>query len=194
MFTPSSVMLIAVRGRPLTIAFRLPFGADTPGSRFTKSIALRVVSGIFVIWFVLTVVEIADDCVCTTSELDDTVTCSVIVPTSSTAFTCAPAPDVRTTSSMITDLKPCRAIVTVYSPTARPGREKIPSAFETVVDTTPVALCFAVTSAPGITPPDESTTVPDNVLVPWANAVAAPRPTSATMRNTSRNGGHLRFI
>ena len=71
MLTPSSVMLIVPRGRPLIVASRLPAGVDTPGSRFTKSIALRVVSGSFVIWFVLIVVETVEDCVWTISDVDD---------------------------------------------------------------------------------------------------------------------------
>jgi hypothetical protein len=57
-------------------------GVETPGSRLTKSIALRVVSGSFVIWLVLTVVETPDDCVWTISDDEDTVTCSERPPTS----------------------------------------------------------------------------------------------------------------
>ena len=49
MFTPSSVMLMALWGRPLIVESRLPPGVDTPGMNTTKSIALRLVSGSFVI-------------------------------------------------------------------------------------------------------------------------------------------------
>ena len=44
-FTPSSVMLIVPRGRPLIVAWRLPAGVETPGRKLTKSIALLLVSG-----------------------------------------------------------------------------------------------------------------------------------------------------
>ncbi len=49
----------------------------TPGRNVTKSIALRLVSGSLMIWFVLIVVEIVVDCVCTISDADETTTCSV---------------------------------------------------------------------------------------------------------------------
>jgi hypothetical protein len=49
MFTPSSVMLMAPRGRPLIWDCRLPPGVATPGRNVTKSIALRLVSGSFTI-------------------------------------------------------------------------------------------------------------------------------------------------
>ena len=68
MLTPSSVMLIVPCGRPLIVESRLPPGVDTPGRKLTKSIALRLVSGSFVIWLVLIVVETVDDCVCTISD------------------------------------------------------------------------------------------------------------------------------
>ena len=63
MLMPSSVMLITPCGRPLIVALRLPPGVETPGMKFTKSIALREVSGSFVIWLVLIVDEIVVDCV-----------------------------------------------------------------------------------------------------------------------------------
>ena len=72
-------------GRPLIVASRLPPGVDTPARRFTKSIALRLVSGSLMIWLVLIVVETVDDCVWMISDDDETVTCSVMPPTSSTA-------------------------------------------------------------------------------------------------------------
>ena len=106
MLTPSSVMLIVPRGRPLMVASRLPAGVDTPGSRLTKSIALRDVIGSLVIWFVLIVVDTVDDCVCTISDDDETVTCSVTPPTSIVALTLAPAPDVSTTLLTTTVLNP----------------------------------------------------------------------------------------
>ena len=79
----------------------------------TKSIALRLVIGSCVIWLVLTVVEIVGACVCTISDDETTVTCSVTPPTSSTARTLAPAPEVRTTSLTMNVLKPERETVTV---------------------------------------------------------------------------------
>src|SRR5262249_39809947 len=55
------------------------------------------------------------------------------------------------------------------------------SVFETALLVTPVALCFATTSAPGTTPPLASTTTPDNVDVvpPW------PKLGSASARKTT---------
>jgi hypothetical protein len=50
-------------------------------------------------------------------------------------------------------------------PIGRLGIEKSPSLFVTAAVTTPVALCFALTSAPGIIAPDASTTVPASVCV-----------------------------
>ena len=96
--TPSSVMLMVPRGRPLMTDCRLPFDVATPGMNGTKSIALRLVSGSFVIWFVLIVVVTVEFCVCTISDADDTSTCSSSVPTCRTARMLAPVPDVSTTS------------------------------------------------------------------------------------------------
>lgn len=100
------------RGRPLIVASRLPDGVETPGRKFTKSMALRVVTGSFMICVVLIVDDTVDDCVCTISDDDVTVTCSVNPPTSSTALTLAPAPDVTTTSLTTTVLNPCSDTVT----------------------------------------------------------------------------------
>ena len=78
MFTPSSVMLIdALRQAVDRRLSRLPPGVVTPGRNVTKSSALRLVSGSLVIWLVLIVVEIVDDCVWMISDDDDTTTCSV---------------------------------------------------------------------------------------------------------------------
>ena len=85
-------------GRPLIVAPRLPPGVETPGRKLTKSMALRLVSGSFVIAFVLTVDEIVVDCVCMISEVEATVIVSVMPPTSSFAFTDAPCAAVITTS------------------------------------------------------------------------------------------------
>src|SRR5258705_301863 len=45
------------------------------------------------------------------------------------------------------------------------GNEKRPPAFVTALVVTPVALCFATTSAPGMTPPLVSTTTPASTEV-----------------------------
>ncbi len=71
-----------------------------------------------------------------------------------------------------------------------PGSENCPSVFETALETTPVPACFAATSAPGITAPDPSTTVPEMVWV-WANAEDAK---TAANRTRSPNRNTLRFI
>ena len=112
-FTPSSVMLIVPRGRPLIVELRLPPAVATPGSIGTKSIALRLVSGSFVIWFVSMVVVIVALCVCTIADDDTTLIDSSTAPSCSTARTLAPVPDVRTTPSATKVLKPCSVTVTV---------------------------------------------------------------------------------
>ena len=45
MLTPSSVMLMVLCGRPLTIESRVPPAVVTPGRNTTKSAALRLESG-----------------------------------------------------------------------------------------------------------------------------------------------------
>jgi len=57
-------------------------------------------------------------------------------------------------------------------PIGRLGTENRPSLLVTAFDTTPVALCLAATSAPGMMAPVVSTTVPDSACddPPWANA------------------------
>src|SRR5688572_8884848 len=113
MFTPSSVMLIMPRGRPLIVASRLPAGVDTPGRKLTKSIALREVSGSLVICVLVTVDDTVGDCVCTISDDDVTVTCSLNVPTSRVARTFAGAADVTTTSLITTVRNPVSDTVIV---------------------------------------------------------------------------------
>jgi hypothetical protein len=115
------------------------------------------------------VVEIVEFCVWTISDWDDTVTVSSRPPTSSVARTFAPAPEVSTTLLMTEVLNPCNETVTVYRPMLRAGNEKAPSEFVTAETVVPVALCLAVTSAPGMTAPLPSTTIPASVDVvpPW---------------------------
>ncbi len=165
MFTPSSVMLIMPRGRPLIVASRLPAGVDTPGRKLTKSIALRDVNGSFVICVLVTVDDTVGDVVCTISDDDVTVTCSVSPPTSRVARTLAGEPAVTTTLLTTTVLNPCSATVTVYEPDTMLGNENDPS--ELVMDScaTPVALCLMATFAPGTTPPVLSVTMPEMVEV-----------------------------
>ncbi len=66
-------------------------------------------------------------------------------------------------------------------PTASAGIANVPCSPLTVVNTAPVASCFAVTVAPGMAPPCESNTVPeiDDVAPPWAAADVA-RPAART--------------
>jgi hypothetical protein len=144
-------------------AWRLPFAVVTPGSMFTKSMALREVSGSCTICFVLIVWEIVVDCVCTISDDEETVTCSETPPTSIVAFTLAGDEDVSTTLLITTVLKPWIVTVTVYAPIGSEGSENTPSALVTALLTMPVPVCLAATSAPGITAPDASTTVPERV-------------------------------
>ena len=112
-FTPSSVMLMVPRGSPLMVAWRLPPGVDTPGRKLTKSMALRLVRGSFVIWVVFNVVETVEDCVWMISDVDETVTCWLRPPSSSDTFTLAGAPAVRTTLLATKVLKPSSLTVTL---------------------------------------------------------------------------------
>ena len=61
--TPSTVMLIELCGRPLTVESRLPPGVLTPGRIVTKSSALRLPIGSLRIWFASMVDVTAGDCV-----------------------------------------------------------------------------------------------------------------------------------
>ena len=91
-----------------------------------------------------------------------TVSCSW--PTSSVIFLTEDAtPSVTLTSGNWIVLNPIRETVTVYCPGARAGIRKLPVASVIDCETAPVALCFAVTSTPGITAPDVSATVPDRL-------------------------------
>src|SRR5918993_3141116 len=77
-----------------------------------------------------------------------------------------------------------------------PGSENCPSEFDTVLETIPVPACLAATSAPGITAPDPSTTVPEIVWVdePWAKA-NVPSPQKNAVSKTNRpTRNKLRFI
>jgi hypothetical protein len=63
---------------------------------------------------------------------------------------------------------------------------KPPSLAETVLNSAPVPLFLILMSAPGITPPDESTTVPDSDVkkLPCARATcAAPRVRRRAVKN-----------
>ena len=103
------------------------------------------------------------------ADCEETVIVSSSVPTSSTARTLAPAPDVRTTLLVTYCLKPCSDTVTVYVPVFSAGNENTPSVLLTASLLIPVALCLAVTFAPGMTAPLLSTTIPLSVDVvpPW---------------------------
>ncbi len=78
----------------------------------------------------------------------------------------------------------------------RLGIAKAPSGFETALVTTPVPVCWAATSAPGMTAPEESTTVPDSVCVvePWAYAAALIAQNNAASRIDGPTRNTLRFI
>ena len=163
------------RGRPLIVASRLPAGVDTPGRKLTKSIALRDVNGSFVICVLVTVDDTVGDVVCTISDDDVTVTCSVSPPTSRVARTLAGEPAVMTTLLTTTVLNPCRDTVTVYEPEFMFGNENDPSALVMDSCDTPVALCLIDTFAPGTMPPVSSVTLPEMVEVtpPCPNAEVA---------------------
>ena len=75
--------------------------------------ALRLVRGSFVIWFVFNVVETVEDCVWMISDVEDTVTCSLSPPNSRVTFTLAGAPEVMTTLLATKVLNPSSLTVTV---------------------------------------------------------------------------------
>ena len=179
-------MLSELWGRPFTIESRLPPGVCTPGRNVTKSRVLRLATGRLAIWFVPMVDAAADDCVWITSVAPSTTTVSVRPPTSSTARTVPGAPAVTTTSLSTAVLNPWRETLTVYLPAMRLGIVKVPLAAVIAVDVPAVASLVAVTEAPGITPPPESTTVPemDEFEVPWANAGALTSAMASTISRT----------
>src|SRR6266487_825945 len=90
-------------------------------------------------------------CTCTVSSTAPSDNSTLITGAS---LTCSTRP-VRTC-----DLKPGRFTSSRYGPTGRLGSVYEPFASVTVVRFKPVAVCVAVTSAPGSTPPLESFTMP----------------------------------
>ena len=103
--------------------------------------------------------------VCTISDDDVTVTCSVSPPTSRVARTLAGEPAVTTTLLTTTVLNPCSDTVRVYEPEFMLGNENDPSALVMDSCATPVALCLIDTFAPGTMPPVLSVTMPEMVEV-----------------------------
>jgi hypothetical protein len=188
-FTPSSVMLTAARGRPLTVELRFVDAVSTPGSIVTALIASRLTSGRFEIWFASIVVAITDDCVWTIAAPAVTVTTSSTPPTSSVALTVDCVETFSTTFGMTLFLNPSKVVVTAYVPGGSDGSRKNPFSSLTVWNSTPVALFFARISAPGMTPPEESTTVPDKVavLAPCAYAGVAMHATATNSQDAVRN-------
>jgi hypothetical protein len=67
--------------------------------------------------------------------------------------------------------------------------ENVPFSAVIVLFSAPVPLFLIFTSAPGMTPPDESTTVPDNDVrkLPCANALVAAR---ATRNKRGKDGSN----
>src|ERR1051326_941771 len=176
MFMPSSVMLIALFGRPLTVELRAVPDVLKPGSEVSESSAFRLVSGRLVICAAVRFVAIDGGCVGTTSALSPvTVTFSSSAPTDSTTFTVAGIAAFSVTSLSVAVLNPMSDTVTEYVPPGSEGTVKPPSLADTVLNSAPVPVFLIFTSAPGMTPPDESTTVPDSEVkkLPWARAGAA---------------------
>ena len=114
MLMPSSVMLIELRGRPLTDELRAVPEVLKPGSDVSESSALRLLSGRLVICVPVRLVAIAGDCVCTTSALSPTtVTFSSRAPTWSATFTVAGTAALSVTEFSIAVLNPISVTVTV---------------------------------------------------------------------------------
>jgi len=111
---PSSVMLIALFGRPLTVELRAVPDVLKPGRPVSESSAFRLVSGRLAIATPVRLVAIAGDCVCTTlADSPTTVTFSSRVPTDSVTFTCAGTDALSVTEFNTAVLNPIRETVTV---------------------------------------------------------------------------------
>ena len=115
-----------------------------------------------------------------------TVTFSSSAPTSSVIFTVAGTAAFSVTELRTTVLKPISATVTEYTPPGNEGTVKPPSVPLTTSTSAPVPLFLTLTLAPGMTRPDESTTVPDSDVkkLPCARASEPPaaRVSAQTMR------------
>ena len=194
MFMPSSVMLMALLGRPLTVELRAVPEVLKPGREVSESSALRLVSGRLVICAAVRFVAIDGVCVCTTSALSPvTVTFSSRVPTDNTTFTDAGIAAFSVTSLRVAVLNPISDTVTEYVPPGSEGTVKPPSLADTALNSAPVPVFLTLTSAPGMTPPDESTTVPDSEVkkLPWACA----RPAAQTIKTRgARNRNTMDLI
>src|SRR5438876_2665111 len=174
MFMPSSVMLIALFGSPLTVELRAVPEVLKPASDVNESSALRLLSGRLTICKAVRLVAIDGVCVWTTSALSPvTVTFSSSVPTASVTLTLAGIAAFKVTSFNTAVLNPMSATVTEYVPPGSDGIVKPPSLADTVLNSAPVPLFFTLTSAPGMTPPDESTTVPESDVKKLPCACAA---------------------
>src|SRR6266516_384975 len=134
MLMPSSVMLIELRGRPLTEELRAVPDVLNPGSDVSESSALRLVSGRLVICVPVRLVAIDGDCVCTTSALSPTtVTFSSTAPTESVTLTFPGTAACRVTELRTAVLKPISDTVTEYVPPVSDGMVNPPSLPDTAV-------------------------------------------------------------
>src|SRR5258707_8877225 len=162
MFIPSSVMLIALLGRPLTVELRAVPEVLKPTRPVSESSALRLVSGKLAIAWPLRLVEIAGDCVwMTVAESPTTVTFSSSVPTASVTFTLAGTAAFTVTEFSVAVLNPISHTMTEDEPPGIDGTVNPPSPFDTTSYSWPGPLFFTFTFAPGMTPPDGLTTVPE---------------------------------
>src|SRR5262245_45307999 len=188
---PSSVMLIELRGKPLTLELRAVPDVLKPGSDVKESSALRLVSGRLVICVPLKLVAIDGDCVCTTRALSPmTVTFSSSAPTCKVTFTVAGTAALSVTSFRTDVLNPMSETVTENTPPGSEGIVNPPSDPGTASFCSPVPLFLTTTLAPGMTAPDESTTVPESEVkkLPCANALEAVRESKTTSRLRTRCG------
>src|SRR5581483_4916904 len=181
MFMPSSVMLIVPFGMPATVELRAVPDVLKPGSDVSESSALRLVSGRLTICAPVRFVAIDGDCVCTTSALSPvTVTFSSSAPTCIVTLTLAGTAAFSWTELRVAVRNPISETVTEYMPPGSEGTVKDPSAPVTASYSSPVPVFLTFTFAPGITPPDESATVPDRDVkkLPCAKALVAQATTS----------------
>src|SRR5215472_8931689 len=179
---PSSRKLLACSRAPLTVMdppcvwFCDPLTPWlAPGTSKFSCRKLRPFSGSSVTFLLSTTLPTVEESVCTTPTVASTATVSVTWPTESTTSWRSLS---STRSSILPRsffLKLACSTVREYWPTGNCGMEYSPSLLVSSVRVRPVAVCRAVTFAPGTTAPDASVTVPRIVprtLWPYPTAAA----------------------
>jgi hypothetical protein len=193
--TPSIVMLFAFGRWPLTVnELTCPISRPapspciaTPGTRVAKLNSMRPLFAMLVSACVSSANDRSPLVVCSSLTREVTLTLSVRAPTSSTSVPADSLSFALTTRLVCSRvLNPSSVAFSTYESGRTIAKTKRPSASVTTVATSPCDLLVSVTVTPGITPCDESTTVPvTDALVVWACAGALPSATTAAATATS---------